>query len=337
MDSFIIYFISSSCRSLIFCFRSLKPFSFLSELDRTVVSLVRGGITANSRAAYSAAVKKYTAFCRIYSLPPVPVSQSNALRFVAHCTNAGLAVSSIRVYLAGLRSWSIDMGLPPPELYTPQLAQAIKCLDRHYTPLQAPPILHHHLLSIFSRASFNKDNFMSLSALSLAYFACLRPSEYLATRGTAPPPTRAHVTFSRDFLALDFTVPRSKTNPKGFVVHLGCSHSPICPVCLIRALLSLYPAPPSAPLFTSINNHPLSYSYLTNKLHSFLSMTGIHPAPYTLHSLRAGAATTAAAAGCSEDQIQKLGRWSSTCYRRYIRPSTREQAAMAPILTTSLH
>ena len=313
------------------------PISFISELDRTVVSLVRGGITANSRAAYSTAVKKYAAFCRIYSLSPVPVSQSNALRFVAHCANSGLAVSSIRVYLAGLRSWSIDMGLSPPEIYSPHLTQAIRCLDRHHTPAQAPPLLHHHLLSIFSRAPFNKDNLMSITALSLAYFACLRPSEYLTTRGTAPPPTRAHITFTGDMSALDFTVPRSKTNPKGFVVHLGCSHSPICPVCLIRALFSLYPAPPSAPLFTTINNLPLSYSYLTNKLHSLLSMIGIHPAPFTLHSLRAGAATTAAAAGCTEDQIQKLGRWSSTCYRRYIRPSNKEQAAMAPLLTTTIH
>ena len=132
-------------------------------------------------------------------------------------------------------------------------------------------------------------------------------------------------------------MPRSKTNPKGFVVHLGCSLSPVCPVCLIHSIFSFFPAPPAAPLFIAINNRPLSYSYLTNKLHHFLSLIGIHPAPYSLHSLRAGAATTAAAAGCTEDQIQKLGRWSSTCYRRYIRPSKKEQASMAPRLTTSLH
>ena len=90
-------------------------------------------------------------------------------------------------------------------------------------------------------------------------------------------------------------------------------------------------------LFIAINHRPLSYAYLTNKLHHFLSLIGIHLAPYSLHSLRAGAATTAAAAGCTEDQIQKLGRWSSTCYRRYIKPSKREQASMAPRLTTSLH
>ena len=111
--------------------------------------------------------------------------------------------------------------------------------------------------------------------------------------------------------------------------HLSCvSHQdPIYPL----------PCPPSTPLFITINNRPMSYAYLTSKLHSLLSMIGIHPAPFSLHSIRAGAATTAAAAGFTEDQIQKLGRWSSTCYRRYIRPSRKDQAAMAPLLTTSLH
>ena len=214
---------------LIFFHSSTHPhFSLISDLERGVTVLVRGGITANSRAAYSTAVKRYSAFCRIYSLPPLPVSQVNALRFVAHCTNSGLAVSSIRVYLAGLRSWSIDLGLPPPDLYTPHLTQAIRGLDRHHIPAQAAPILHHHLLSIFYRAPYNRDNLMALSAISLAYFACLRPSEYVSTRGT-PPPNRASVIFTQDMSALDFTVPRSKTNPKGFVVHLGCSHSPVCP------------------------------------------------------------------------------------------------------------
>ena len=176
---------------------------------------------------------------------------------------------------------------------------------------------------------------MAMAALSLGYFACLRPSEYLSTSRAS---TRGDVIFSRDHCSLNFKVLSSKTNPKGFLVHLGCSQAEVCPVCLISSIFSLFPAPPPAAyLFPSPFNTPISYSYLTRKLHSFLSLTGVHPAPFTLHSLRAGAASSAAAAGCSEDDIQKLGRWSSNCYRQYIRPSREQQAAMAPRLTTSLH
>jgi hypothetical protein len=39
------------------------------------------------------------------------------------------------------------------------------------------------------------------------------------------------------------------------------------------------------------------------------------------HSFRIGAATTAAAAGYPKWAIQALGRWSSDCYRTYVRIS----------------
>ena len=302
-----------------------------------MATLVRGGITANSRSTYAAAVRKYCSFCRIYSLPSLPVTQQNALRFVAHCSAAGLAVSSIKVYLAGLRSWSIDMGLPVPELYTPPMVQALRGLDRRYSPAQAPPLLYHHLLKFAHIIPFNRENIMALAAMSLAYFACLRPSEYLVTRGTARPPRRSDVTFSPDFSSLDFRVVSSKTRQKGFVVHLGCVNSPVCPVCLIIYIFRAFPAPPSSHLFLTSTNQPISYAHLSNTLHSFLSLAGVHPAPFTLHSLRSGSATTAAAVGFSQEQIQKLGRWTSDCYRRYIRPSRREQAALAPRLATLIN
>lgn len=305
-------------------------------MDHSVHSLVYNGITANSRATYSTAVNRYKKFCQLYLLSPFPITSVNCIRFVAHLAKSGLVSSTIKVYLSGLRSWSIDLGLPLPEIYTPSLSQALKTLDRVHSPTQAPPILYTHLLAIMARAPFNRDNLMALAAMSLAYFACLRPSEYLYTRGVRSPPSRADVVFSPDGASLDFKVHRSKTNPKGFIVHVGCSSSPLCPVCLIKLVFDSIPASLSSPLFMTNRNLPLSYSYLTTKLHDLLSLIGLDPAPFSLHSLRAGAATTAAAAGCTEQEVQRLGRWSSLCYRRYIRPSRQAQAALAPKLALAL-
>ena len=46
---------------------------------------------------------------------------------------------------------------------------------------------------------------------------------------------------------------------------------------------------------------------------------GLNQKFYSSHSLRAGAATTAANRGVPPYLIQKLGRWHSECYRIYIK------------------
>ena len=55
---------------------------------------------------------------------------------------------------------------------------------------------------------------------------------------------------------------------------------------------------------------------------AYMSQEGIrilgYRGNYTGHSFRRGAATSARLAGLSDQVIQLLGRWKSTCYRLYI-------------------
>ena len=50
-----------------------------------------------------------------------------------------------------------------------------------------------------------------------------------------------------------------------------------------------------------------------------LSSVGFNPAPYSGHSFRIGAATSAAAEGIEDAVIKILGRWSSSAYLAYVR------------------
>ena len=279
------------------------------------------------------AVRRYISFCEKYNLPIHPLSQSNLLRFIAHLSYAQLAAPTIRVYLAGLRSWIIEQGGPPPLIYSPQLSQALKAIDRHHSPSQATPITYSTLLTIMNFTPPTKENLIAFAAITLGYFGCLRPSEYLTTPGVPQAPSRKDVTFSSAFQGLEIFISSSKTNPKGFKLFLGCAQSDLCPVCFIKFIITHYPLPLNSPLFPMPNNSPLSYNYLSKKFKALLQHAGLDSSSYSLHSLRAGAATAAAQAGCTEQEVQSLGRWSSLCYRRYVRPSPASLASFAPKLT----
>ena len=77
--------------------------------------------------------------------------------------------------------------------------------------------------------------------------------------------------------------------------------------------------PFKGPLFPFANASPVTRNYLCQYLGKTLQWPGLDPTKYKSHSFRIGAATTAADMGMSETQIQLMGRWKSTAFRRYIR------------------
>ena len=62
---------------------------------------------------------------------------------------------------------------------------------------------------------------------------------------------------------------------------------------------------------------------------------GWDPSQYTAHSLRAGAATTAAKAGFKEWELKKMGGWESQTYVSYIRDNGAHAANFASRLVHS--
>ncbi|KAL7390679.1 hypothetical protein ABVT39_025812 [Epinephelus coioides] len=83
--------------------------------------------------------------------------------------------------------------------------------------------------------------------------------------------------------------------------------------------LKTRPAPtPSDLLFTIDGSKPMTRSWFSERLRELCLSCGLSPAAYTAHSLRIGAATTAALL-IPTPSLKSLGRWSSAAYVRYIR------------------
>jgi len=73
------------------------------------------------------------------------------------------------------------------------------------------------------------------------------------------------------------------------------------------------------PLFMFPGGAPVSKSFFSVQLKNALTWAGLPHESYKGHSFRIGAATTAAMRGMSDEDIQRMGRWKSQAFRKYIR------------------
>ena len=95
-----------------------------------------------------------------------------------------------------------------------------------------------------------------------------------------------------------------------------------CPVTWMRALFRVTRTPTTSstdPLFRFPNGRLVLRQRFVRWLKIQLKIIGIDPSQYSGHSLRIGAAVSAARRGMDETLIQRLGRWKSDAYLGYIK------------------
>lgn len=119
--------------------------------------------------------------------------------------------------------------------------------------------------------------------------------------------------------SMSLTLHNTKHNMgKSCQLQLHASDGPLCPVRALQTYLN-HTRPTSGPLFQFPNAVPVTRSWFESQLHTLLLMCGFDTKLYTCHSLRIGAATTAALQGISDADIQRFGRWKSSAFHSYIR------------------
>jgi integrase len=124
-------------------------------------------------------------------------------------------------------------------------------------------------------------------------------------------------------------------------VYIYPNASRLCPVAAMEKYLKLTAhfarCKPTEPLFWLSYEH-MSTTDFNSLLKDAISHTSLDPKFYTAHCLRSGAATSAYNSGVSPELIMRLGRWSSDCYKVYIKKSaTVIRAAHRKIETSFLN
>ena len=116
----------------------------------------------------------------------------------------------------------------------------------------------------------------------------------------------------------------SKTDPfrKGSTIQLFHNGSLLCPYTAFAKYLSIrrcINTIDTDPLFLLPEGRPLSRKAFLELFRVACNAAHLDVDQISSHSLRIGAATTAAAAKTPDHLIQTMGRWQSNCYIRYIR------------------
>ena len=131
---------------------------------------------------------------------------------------------------------------------------------------------------------------------------------------------------------------RGKTVP----IVIGGGGSKIDACAEVVRMLEMDPTPPgraaSTPMFRKADGSAFTTDDIRNLVRQIVAAIGLDPALFGAHSLRIGGATALFAAGADPIHIRTMGRWSSDCYRLYVRSCFEQTVAWtARIGSQSVH
>ena len=323
------------------------------QLTNAVEFFKYKALAASTRNSYASGVKAFVNFVLLsrasfFNHAGLPDSPSEELftYFVSHCATAlNLSFRTIKLYLSGIRNAYIEGGYGDPfrihndaMLQLQQVLRGIKkCEPLHTRPrLPITSEILGSFIEILNRGFFGQylDALMK-AACCVAFYGFLRCGEFTTLSSHFDPSyglSRDDISFNSRTEAkvtqLRIHLKAYKTDPfrQGTTIKLFKIHGKTCPVTASIAFLQLRDAISclqscSAPLFALSHGEPLTRKTFINMLNQLCIASGLNPSLYSGHSLRIGAATSAAKRAVADHLIQMLGRWRSDCYKVYIRTS----------------
>ena len=194
----------------------------------------------------------------------------------------------------------------------------------------APPALRRAMDLVLDPAKPAHANIRA--ALAVALQGLLRSAEYACDPGVKPSPAkhlmRADITeLSAERLVLMMLPCKNMRHLAGKTCPLviGAGGEYVDAVAEVRNMLEVDPTPlgceGTTPLFRDpATGQPLRTNHLRDVIRELMRAVGEpDPSQFGTHSLRIGGATALFVAGADETVIRTMGRWSSDCYRLYVR------------------
>ena len=258
---------------------------------------------------------------------PLPITQNTLILFATYLCPTH-SHKNISAHIAAIKFTSEIEGYDPD--FTPfrrlyRVIRGIKrtqgsCFKKPPRIPITPSLLNQLGINLWNSLTAYQDKTMLWAAMLTAFYGFLRVSEYTSShvKKYNPLTTLCYEDITiQSHTIISIKIKSSKTDPfrQGTTLYLHRNNSPLCPFHALTNYLHIHPTR-QGPLFTWHDGRFLTRSGLAAIL---LKIKPQHITSMSSHSFRIGAATTAAAAGFPRWLIQALGRWSSNCYKEYIR------------------
>lgn len=260
-----------------------------------------------------------------------PVSNSHIVAYIAYLSFLAAAPSTVSTYLSAIAYIHKINNWPDPtnSFIVKKMKEGFRRLEPH-SDSRFPitfPILSRLVSILPSVCASMYEVVLFRTAFLLAFFAFLRVGEFTCSKKDLCH-TRAlcigDFSFTQDTTTkLNVLLRFSKTDQLGNASILTIekhSEANLCPVSAVRQFVSIRP-PWQGLFFRHYGGEPLTSQQFTQKLKVCVGILGLPQNRFSAHSFRIGAATSAAMAGMSDEQIKNMGRWQSAAFKLYIRPN----------------
>lgn len=158
------------------------------------------------------------------------------------------------------------------------------------------------------------------AALTTAVYGLLRAGEICFKTTHSAILRRSDISWYSDSFIIHLQDSKTDYFRRGVNIQIFFNGSTTCPFTAFRSMwLNAPRRSPDAPAFQEANGTPLRYTTMLQGCRNFLIRLGFHPDEIGTQSCRIGGATTLALLGFPSSTIRDLGRWSSHCYKRYLR------------------
>lgn len=294
--------------------------------------LLKLSLQSSTREAYDHHWRSYIKFHKLYlpSQSLFPVTPLSISLFITHLHTLPLRSSTIRNYLSAISYVLRILGKPDPTtsfLVNKTVKGISKIPQKRRLPLL--PITKSILLKLLGAIPFCVSSIytrrMYTALFLITFFACLRAGEIVHSNKKSHTLQMHQLqsikskTSNKNSYQIKFASFKHSTNMLPVVI-LSPVKGALCPVTALKKYLNVR-GQYAGPLFLKQNKKPLTRSEFTSFLKECIAIEGLPEDRYNTHSFRIGRATQLAQEHTKVDIIKNTGRWKSSAYEKYIRPT----------------